>query len=167
MHVDVLGRDRLDLAFAELAVENADHVAVVAHRGRLAVADVLAVGEPLGRRVREGLAGFDHAGKRAIAHLAEQLVQMRLRLAFREVAVGRRGLLGPRWPEPPFLLAPIRQPVLRVPDRTALPLTLEDVTGDRAGRWLSHRSPNSSAFRDQFGTNFATLYRTALIYLAL
>ena len=72
---------------------------------RLAVADVLAVGEPLLRGVAEGLAGLHHSGQRSLAGLCQQLVQMGRRLRLGEVAVGRRGLLRPGRPEP-FLLLP-------------------------------------------------------------
>src|SRR6188472_64890 len=147
--VDVLGRDRLDLAFAELADEDAGHVAVVAESGRLAVADVLAVGKPLVGGVSEGLAGLDQPRQGAVARLAQQLVQVRLGLAFREVAVGWRGLLGPGQPEPLLLLPAVRQPELGVPDNPTLPLALEDMAGDRVGRWLSHRS----RILARFGTN--------------
>jgi predicted nucleic acid-binding Zn ribbon protein len=64
----------------------------------------------------------------------------------------RRGAaVRPMRSDPPLHLAPVRQPVLRVPLSAALALDLEDVAGDRAGAGCLHapRLPRSrDIFRD-------------------
>lgn len=148
--LDLFRRDRLDLPIPELAVENADHVAVVAQGRRLAVAHLLAVVQPLLSGIAEGPPRPHHAGQRSLPRLRQQLVQMRLRRRFREVALGRRGLLRPG-PSDPFLhLPPVWQAVFRVPDTAALSLAQRDVPGDRLWPWLAHRPTILARFRDKF-----------------
>jgi len=165
--LDVLRGDRLDLAIAKLADEDADHVAVVAHRRGLAVADVLAVGEPLLRGVAEGLAGLHHPRERPLASLGQQLVQMGRRLRLGEVTIGRRGLLRPGWTEPLLLLPTIWQPVLRVPDAAAFSLALKDVSRDWARLRRAHLPPIVACFRDKFGTKFRDCANTHLANMAI
>ena len=115
---------------------------------------MLYVAKPLrsGERVVEASAGADGARQRAAARLVERLTQPVLGLALRVVAGRWTAALGPRRPDLLLRLVAVREPVLRVPDGSALALDAEDVPAWwlQGERW---HGPRVDDRRDTFGTH--------------
>ena len=152
--LDLLGRDRLELSVAECRQQvRPQRRLVVDQRRRLALAVLSDEAQPLLGGLGELDAAPDHAGQRAASSRVQDVFQPSLGLAPREVAGGRPTAFRPGRADLLLDLPPVRQPVLRVPDRTPRPLDAEDMPG----RWLQrgHSRPNAPPARDIFGTYFA------------
>ncbi|HEY6886746.1 MAG TPA: hypothetical protein VI300_03170 [Solirubrobacter sp.] len=108
-----------------------NHRPVIGERRRLAVEVVLDVAQVLAGRVGERHARPHHPRQDAGPRLLENLSQPRLRGSFREVAGARSAALRPCRTDGFVDLAPVRQSVLRPPDRAARSFVAIDVTGNR------------------------------------
>jgi hypothetical protein len=93
---------------------------LVAGDGRwLPASGVLDVAQPFGRRIRERRAGADQSGQRPAPGLLQRRPQPVFGEALSYIARGRSPPAGPRRSDLALDLSPVRQPVLRVPDRRA------------------------------------------------
>src|SRR6185312_3737050 len=118
--------------------------AVVRERRRLAIEVELDVAQVLVARIRERHTGADHPRQRPGVCLGEDVSQPRLRGALREAAGRRAAALGPGWADGAIDLAPVRQAVLRAPDRATRAVEAIDVAGDRRHQhYVGASLPNS------------------------
>jgi hypothetical protein len=99
--VDQLGRHGSQRQVPEDRDEDlVDHAAVVAHRGRAALAVVLDVAQPLGRRVGEGdVVGAPAGDRPGLARLDEDLVEQLLRALLGQIPLPRPPPTLPACPE--------------------------------------------------------------------
>src|SRR5437867_9197347 len=111
-----------------------DDRAVAAQRRGLTASIVLDVAEILGSSIGERRAGADEPRQGPAARGVEGVPKPRLSDALREIAPGKTASLRPGRAQLLLHLAPIGQPVLRVPSRSALPLDAEDMPARRPKR---------------------------------
>jgi hypothetical protein len=99
----------------------------IAQRRGLPLEVLLDESEPLRGSVGEAHARAHHPGQRAATGVIENLTQPRLRGALGEVAGRRPAALSPRRSKLLLNLPPVRQPIFRVPRRSALALHPQDM----------------------------------------
>src|SRR5215217_4554582 len=104
---------------------------------------MLDVAEPFLDRVLHCGARASAAGKNTTIRIRKDLAKRPLRCSLREPSLCRTTTARPRWPELLLNLPTVRQPVLDVPDASALALHKPDVSTRRpkpATRLNMHRS---------------------------
>ena len=122
-------RDRFQRHLAKVRQQLRAHDRPVAGDGRrLTPAVVFDVPQPLRGRVGECGTGTNQTRQGSAPGLVERGAQPLLGQPLREVPVRRTAALGPRRPDLLLHLAPVRQAVLRVPNRPALALDPEHMT---------------------------------------